>query len=184
MQTPIEVRLALRQGFPVRSLASLVRVAIKDGREMLASGKAEPDFRWFYMRHRDGECTACLAGSVMFGTLREKGEFQPEGYGDLFDRYRETTAHALLALDDVRRGNVVTAYRRLEDGDDDDRHEATPIEQAAQGYEHAKAGAVVAESSFTDRETFARHLASLAGLATDLEAIESAVAAAPEGGDK
>ncbi|MXW18393.1 MAG: hypothetical protein F4139_00695 [Gemmatimonadetes bacterium] len=184
MQTVTEVRAALRAGAPVRSLASLVRVAIEDGREMLASGKAEPDFRWFYMRHRGGDCTACLAGSVMLGTLREKGEFQPEGYADLFDRYRQTTAWALLALDAVRRGALVMAYRRLEDGDDDDRHEATPVEQVAQGYERAKAGAVVAESSFNDRETFTRHLASLVGLAADLEEIEAAVAAAPEGGNK
>ncbi|MDE2980849.1 MAG: hypothetical protein OXU74_06605 [Gemmatimonadota bacterium] len=175
MQTTVEVRLALRQGGPVRSLAALVRLAIEDGRQMLADGKVRPDFRWFIMRHEGRVCSACLAGGVMFGTLRMTGEIAPEGYADLFDLFPERTAFALLALDAVRRGQLVLAYRRIHDGDDDDRHKPTPIEEAVQGYERVKAGGSVTHSGFIGPDAFRKHLASLEGLAADLEQLEDAV---------
>lgn len=178
MQTSIEVQLALRQGQPVRSLAALVRLAIEDGRQMLADGKVRPDYRWFFMRHGspvENVCSACLAGGVMLGTLRMTGEIELDAWADLFDLFPESTAYALLALDAVRRGQLVRAYRCIHDGDDDDRHEPTPIEEAAEGYERAMYG-TTGYGAFTDRDGFTRHLAVLEDLAADLEELEKAVA--------
>ena len=120
MQTVEQVKEALRKALPVTSLAALIRVAIEDGRAMLAEREhVLPDWStWYRSRSYHGPCTACFGGAVMLGTLDGIGKFRLAecdviGSHQLHIQYKPEQVAALCALDRVRRGDLRGAYSAL-----------------------------------------------------------------------
>ena len=128
MQTVEQVKEALEKREPVTSLASLVRVAIEDGREMLKRKRVRPSYStWCTTResykppHPDAtneeialaqdddqqfECFVCLGGAVLIGAVG----FDPFVNG-LYQakephHFPLATSDAMRALDQVRQGSV------------------------------------------------------------------------------
>ena len=188
MQTVEQVREALENGQRVTSLANLVRVAIEDGRAMLAVDdiKIVPNFsNWCRASHYVTEfgeldtdpprattrhCTACLAGAVMLGTLSELKALRrvlPQlGIGewtDLDDSFHGPAGGAMWALDYVRKAQIENAYRALSSWDN---AEHGALDEAMRGYKASAA-------NFVGREKFEAHLNGLErDLLTRLDAFE------------
>ena len=131
MQTVEQVKEALEKREPVTSPASLVRVAIEDGREMLKRKRVRPCYStWCTTResykppHPDAtneeialaqdddqqfECFVCLGGAVLIGAVGfdpfVNGLYQAKEPHHL----RLATSDAMRALDQVRQGSVTMA---------------------------------------------------------------------------
>lgn len=185
MQTVSEVREALQRGTErVTSLASLVRVAIEDGRAMLKDRpEVNPDYGiWWRRNEHTGRCVACLAGAVMLGTLDGLGKHRLENC-DLVNSdalqimYTGDQVAALCALDRTRQGNLFGAYRVL---DPDRWSRDIEFRDAVERFEFkrrkgSKTNRVSAPGSFfTTRGEFETHLDGLETLADELEAFEFA----------
>ena len=183
MQSIEEVRLALKDGRRVRSLASLIRVAVEDGREMLQRSDVLPTYGYWcrdlpsgpamtlgYDGNGAETCAACLAGAVIIGTLTMDDERIPniEGTDDLDTTFPPTTVRALHALDSVRQGAIQSAYGYIDCWPDDG-----VLLSALEKHRERWGGAIVEGAFFTNREGFARHLDALVSLAGVLERIEA-----------
>ena len=186
MQTVEQVRQALRWARPVRSLAALVRVAIQDGREMLAEREdIRPDWStWYRARSLEGSCTACFGGAVMLGTLASHR----------LDSLDVVTSHhlaiicereqyeALAALDRVRRGDLRSAYSALRlwhDRPDDPECNRNAFRAAVRALKLARferTGGVTsapAHFEFVRRDQFDEFLDDVEELADQLAEIEA-----------
>ena len=115
-QTTQAVREALRTDGQITSLASLVRVAIEDGRQ-LDPEVYTPDYGSYHSPVTRGDrptCNVCLAGAAIVGTLRVSPAVSTGPSDFKVDRSQPRTARALMALDSVRTGSYGSAYGRLE----------------------------------------------------------------------
>ncbi|MYA41523.1 MAG: hypothetical protein F4Z31_07210 [Gemmatimonadetes bacterium] len=181
MQTVEEVRSALQGDgdVPVTSVAALVRLAIEDGRTMLAEHpNVTPDYSVWWMRDTiERSCAACLAGAVMLGTLDGFGKHRLDNC-DVVDShglgimYRPHQVSALCAIDRVRQGNIMGAYRALKMREAVDVHaiDRLFVRRHRRDPEH---GARPKHMCFVNRDNFADHLDSLDELAAQLEVIEA-----------
>ena len=191
MQTVEQVKEALEKREPVTSLASLVRVAIEDGREMLKRKRVRPSYStWCTTResykppHPDAtneeialaqdddqqfECFVCLGGAVLIGAVG----FNPFVNG-LYQakephHFDIATSDAMRALDQVRQGSVTMAYciLGLAPNDLQGREEFVRAHRAHRDMHF------VEHKFFVGRDEFGKHLDSLDGLADRLEAFEA-----------
>lgn len=147
-------------GKPVpRKLSRLIELAIADARK-LDRGRYRPWWTRWHEPAAFGECTICLAGAIIAGTLRcpiAKSIDMNEQTAFADERWRR----ALVALENVRTGQWVLALRILKnvshlDGPPRIELRRIPAPGAAK---------------FDDWESFDRHLASLADRARQLRAI-------------
>ena len=191
MQTVEQVKEALKKREPVTSLASLVRVAIEDGREMLKRKRVRPSYStWCTTResykppHPDAtneeialaqdddqqfECFVCLGGAVLIGAVG----FDPFVNG-LYQakephHFPLATSDAMRALDQVRQGCVTNAYGILG---------LLPVdllahEEFVRAHRAHRDMHFVEHKFFVGRDEFGKHLDSLDGLADRLEAFEA-----------
>jgi hypothetical protein len=188
MQTVTQVKEALREAQPVTSLVSLIRVAIEDGRKMLAARQdIRPDWAmWYRSMSNEGPCTACFAGAVMLGTLDGLGKHRLEncdviGSHELAIQYRRTQYAALVALDRTRRGDLWGAYSALGrwylgDGKPE-RREAfrDAVERVHLERRHSTPTTTAPDDhEFVSRPQFESFLASVSELADQLESVELA----------
>ena len=191
MQTVEQVKQALQWARPVRSLAALIRVAVEDGREVLAE---RPDIRpdwavWYRSAHAHGPCTVCFGGAVMLGTMDGLGKHRLEdcdviGSHQLRIQYRTEQYEALVALDRARRGDLRGAYTILGRWYRSDgkacpkvtafREDVIALQVARQ--RHDPAGGLTsapAHREFKAREQFDGFLDSVEELADQLDEIEA-----------
>ncbi len=183
MQTVSEVREALQRGTaPVTSLASLVRLAIEDGRRMLKDRPdVKPDYGiWWRRNEHTKRCAACLAGAVMLGTLDGLGKHRLDDC-DLVNSdalrimYTGDQVAVLCALDRTRQGNLFGAYRVLDPdrwSRDIEFRDAVKRFEVARRKRSATNRVSAPGSFFTDRELFEKHLDGLETLADELETFE------------
>lgn len=187
MQTVEEVRSALQGdgNTPVTSLVSLIRLAIEDGREMLAQySKVRPDYSVWWRNSRYEGCAACLAGAVMLGTLGARGT-QGGFAGTALENcdvinsdglvlmYKRHQVNALSALDRVRAGAIQAAYRALglwEDSQFRSELDRLLFKRRKRSPQKRQAPA---RQFFQSREAFQEHLAALDELAGELEGVEA-----------
>lgn len=90
-----------------KTLSRLIRLAIADGRRIDRTAYLADASR-YHEPEKDG-CAVCFAGVVIAGTKQTSPDV--EALPAEFDEY---TANRLIALDEVRRGNISNALEMLE----------------------------------------------------------------------
>ncbi len=161
MQGIEEVRTALREkgDTPITSLASLMRVAIEDGRAMLKRPDVKPTYNTWLAIAREGPigafrnvCHACLAGGILLGTLGRKAS------GAMFESVSPNAelphvSKALRALEAVRQHNFHAAYDILGVAPEHGSEYDVPDEREAKSAKRSKWwGALLALVSVSDSD--------------------------------
>ena len=188
MQTVEQVKEALREARPVRSLAALVWLGIEDGRAMLDERPhVRPDYTvWYRAPSFEEQCTACLAGGIILGTLAGCAKRSIEstdltttvGLDHTFERNQ---VRALIALDRARQGNFDSAYRALGLWERPYGTALSPERVALRNdvielttARRKRTGISAPDGwSFMSRATFETHLDALGELAEELERLEA-----------
>lgn len=94
------------------TLSDLIDLAIKDARG-LDRELYTPDYgEWHTYSYLDESCSICLAGAVIAGSLRMSPRRNTHP-----DHFSHATGHCLLALEDVRMGNIGRAIARVRRGE-------------------------------------------------------------------
>lgn len=91
-----------------RTLHSLLATALKDLRRAETNPNCAINMGTWCLRERNGYCQVCLAGAVMVGRL----SVNPSSY-TYPSHYGVKTMQRLLALNDLRQGNVSRAARLM-----------------------------------------------------------------------
>ena len=149
---------------PTDSLAALIRVAIKDARGLDRTIYYPRYDRWHCPNGRTPQCSVCLAGAVVAGTLKAPATTALGGEYLEIDPYTAGEEKALVALDHVRLGEWAIAYNMLEQF-----HRAAKVEDYVDD--------APCRSQFLTWSQFLDHLWSLEFFVEKLEKFEDEVPA-------
>ena len=95
-----------------RKPSALIKLALNDLSKVERSKKYKVLMSMWHVPTLDDACFVCLAGSVMAKTLKldSAKEIDKDNFSDSFS---ESITNKLLAINDMREGNMMTAFTRL-----------------------------------------------------------------------
>lgn len=93
------------------TLSGLLRLAVEDSKLSEQQGHELDMGTWCYKPEGGEKCIVCMAGAVMLQRLKPEYEVPGEGHAPAM--YSKDTRPKLHAINDMREGQFLSAYRQI-----------------------------------------------------------------------